>query len=73
MYLCKGITLIEVPYWWDRTYDSLASTVYNKRPDLFDTEPQGEPISSSPPVLKSKDPKKGRKYSFSLLKIKMFL
>ena len=40
----KGITLIEVPYWWDKQIDSLAATVYNTRPDLMKTKPQGKPI-----------------------------
>jgi hypothetical protein len=43
-----GITLIEVPYWWDRTYESLAATVYNNRPDLLPEKPMGKPIPTSP-------------------------
>eukprot|EP01114_Cavostelium_apophysatum_P001389 TRINITY_DN11199_c0_g1_i1.p1 TRINITY_DN11199_c0_g1~~TRINITY_DN11199_c0_g1_i1.p1 ORF type:complete len:588 (-),score=156.40 TRINITY_DN11199_c0_g1_i1:19-1782(-) len=33
---CKkqNITLIEVPYWWDQTFQSLAATVRELRPDL---------------------------------------
>jgi DNA ligase-1 len=30
----KGITLITVPFWWDREHDSLAATIFEKRPDL---------------------------------------
>ena len=41
--------MIEVPYWWDRKLPSLAATVYNTRPDLFETEPQGKSIPDSPP------------------------
>jgi hypothetical protein len=39
-----GITLIEVPYWWDRKYESLQATVYSQRPDLFYEKPTGKPI-----------------------------
>ena len=46
----KGITLIEVPYWWDRKYPSLFATVYNQRPDLFPNEkPVVDPIPLTPP------------------------
>jgi ATP-dependent DNA ligase len=31
--------MIEVPYWWDRKYSSLAATTYSQRPDLFTTKP----------------------------------
>ena len=41
--------MIEVPFWWDRKLDSLAATVYNMRPDLFDAQPQGKAIPLSPP------------------------
>jgi 2-keto-3-deoxy-6-phosphogluconate aldolase len=35
--LCKqaGITLIEIPYWWDLSMESLTATIRNQRPDLF--------------------------------------
>ena len=46
----KGITLIEVPYWWDRKLSSLAATVYNTRPDLFTEQPKGKPIPLIPPA-----------------------
>ena len=45
--------MIEVPYWWDRKLTSLASTVYNVRPDLFDIKPQGNAIPLTPPSSKS--------------------
>ena len=44
-----GITLVEIPYWWDRRYESLISTVYNHRPDLFTQKPTFDPIPLSPP------------------------
>jgi len=30
----RGITLIDVPYWWQREEQSLASTIASARPDL---------------------------------------
>src|SRR4051812_44364323 len=35
--LCKseGITLIEVPYWWDGTKESLLGTITSQRPELL--------------------------------------
>ena len=52
---CKelGITLIEVPYWWDRSISSLAVTIYNARPDLFNFEPKGKAIPLVPPSIDS--------------------
>src|SRR4051812_4553646 len=37
--MCKkeGITLIEIPYWWDFTKESLAATISKHRPDLLQT------------------------------------
>jgi hypothetical protein len=45
---CKsfGITLIEIPYWWDGQYESIAATIYRARPDLFQNVPNGDPIPS---------------------------
>ena len=53
----KGITLIEIPYWWNRKISSLAATIYNSRPDMFPTKPQGEAIPLVLPV-KGEDVKK---------------
>lgn len=35
---CKkaGITLVEVPYWWDCSIASLAATISNARPELVE-------------------------------------
>src|SRR5690242_911942 len=30
-----GITLVEVPYWWDKTKESLAATIQQHRTDLL--------------------------------------
>lgn len=45
----NGITLIEVPYWWDRTTESLAATIHKQLPELVDAPPGIEPISTSCP------------------------
>ena len=52
----KGITLIQVPYWWDRKLESLAATVYTQRPDLFNNSniPSGSPIPILPNYTNSK-------------------
>ena len=50
-----GITLIEVPYWWDKKADSLAATIYRARPDVLKAKPQGKPIPSSPSTDFTKD------------------
>mmetsp|Transcript_30246 Transcript_30246/g.42497 ORF Transcript_30246/g.42497 Transcript_30246/m.42497 type:complete len:219 (+) Transcript_30246:2-658(+) len=31
----KGITLVDVPYWWNRKMDSLLGTIFAARPDLL--------------------------------------
>eukprot|EP01124_Arcella_intermedia_P021465 TRINITY_DN3009_c0_g4_i2.p1 TRINITY_DN3009_c0_g4~~TRINITY_DN3009_c0_g4_i2.p1 ORF type:complete len:403 (+),score=83.86 TRINITY_DN3009_c0_g4_i2:9-1217(+) len=31
----NGITLMTIPYWWDRTKESLSSELYLLRPDIF--------------------------------------
>jgi hypothetical protein len=41
--------LIEIPYWWDRKYESLAATVYSQRPDLFKEKPKGKIIPNTDP------------------------
>lgn len=30
-----GITLIEIPYWWDGTEEQLTSTIMKIRPDMY--------------------------------------
>lgn len=48
---CKGhgITLVEVPYWWDFGKDSLVATIHELRPDIFPNSGPGKPISSQDP------------------------
>ena len=45
----NGITLIEIPYWWDRTKDSLMATVKKHRPDLIQDKVCSKPIPDRPP------------------------
>jgi hypothetical protein len=44
----NGITLVEIPYWWDTKIESLAATIHSYRPDLLQDTP-GKPILPSPP------------------------
>lgn len=42
----NGITLIEVPYWWDHSKESLKATIHLHRPALISGD--GKPIPESP-------------------------
>ena len=53
--------MIEVPYWWDRKVESLKATIYEQRPDLITTKPQGVPIPKEEPVV-TKQEKSDSKY-----------
>ena len=48
---CKenGITLIEVPYWWDKEKSSLMATIHEKRQDLIGIV-SANPILIHPPI-----------------------
>lgn len=51
--ICKkqGLTLIEIPYWWDRRVDTLAATIHKIRPDLVPVAPPGaSPIPEQLPA-----------------------
>ena len=48
----NGISLIEVPYWWDFTKESLMATIHQKRPDLIPFLSDGIPIPIEPPLQK---------------------
>ena len=54
--ICRsnGITFIEIPYWWDRSYGSLYATIYNQRPDLLEKIPSLLPISTKIPSISEK-------------------
>jgi len=60
---CKNanITLIEVPYWWDKQKTSLAGTIAKYRPDLISTT-----IDADFPPIPSDSPSssKSRKFQF---------
>jgi hypothetical protein len=45
----EKITLIEVPYWWDNTKESVAATIHAKRPDLLSSFRDFDPISLTEP------------------------
>jgi len=41
-----GITLIEVPFWWDRSIATVAATIHKYRPDIIPEPPAGSrPVS----------------------------
>ena len=45
----QGITLIEVPYWWDFQIPSLVATIHNFASHLLPSKGHGDPISNQPP------------------------
>jgi hypothetical protein len=45
---------VQIPHWWDRDFESLATTLYVERPDLFSEIPKGKPIPASPPTEQQK-------------------
>jgi hypothetical protein len=47
-----GITLIDVPYWWDGQIPSLQATILQHRPDVLATKGAGSPIPNEPPKLR---------------------
>jgi hypothetical protein len=48
-YKCKiaNITLVHIPYWWDKEKSSLVATIRKHRPDLLLGEMEGTPIPTS--------------------------
>lgn len=44
-----GITLIEIPYWWDLDVDSLRATIHQHRPDIFGDPGPGRLIPLTDP------------------------
>jgi hypothetical protein len=44
----EGITLIEIPFWWDGDRSSLMATIYKHRKDLCKAEITGIPIPEYP-------------------------
>jgi hypothetical protein len=45
----KGITLIEVPFWWDFKKESLIATIHKVRPELISSPGSGTPIPTEMP------------------------
>ena len=43
-----GITLIEIPYWWDEQGSSLMATIHNHRADFFLLNSETQPIPAAP-------------------------
>ena len=42
-----GVTLIQVPFWWDNTASSLASSIHKFRPELIPHSSDAESIPST--------------------------
>ncbi len=49
-----GITVISIPFWWDRSLESLAATIAKQRPDLEEVGGFGSAIPDVMPVSQSK-------------------
>jgi hypothetical protein len=45
-----GITLIQIPYWWNGTRSQLELAIHKHRPDLVPSSPNANDISSTPYV-----------------------
>ncbi len=43
-----GITLVTIPYWWNRSASSLASQIHLSRPDISVAVPMSIAISAQP-------------------------
>ena len=48
-----GVTLVDIPYWWDKEKSSLVATIRQHRPELLQGEREGTPISMDPPTHRS--------------------
>lgn len=53
----RGITLVEIPYWWDFEKSSLMATIHECRNDLLPKQ-EGQPIPKTPPTDFRKNTKK---------------
>ncbi len=45
-----GITLIDIPFWWDNKLPSLQATVHKYRPDVVPDPGDGVPVDLSVPA-----------------------
>ncbi len=52
-----GITLLVIPYWWNKTIESVAQTIHFARPDILLSSKllTGEPIPCSFPMQQHHD------------------
>lgn len=48
----EGITLIEIPFWWDGQSESLSATVHQVLPSLVDNPTGASPIEMNPESTK---------------------
>ncbi len=64
--ICRinGVSLVVVPYWWDKTLSSVAVTIHRARPDILfpSSVLQGQPIPQSPNPLPRQPPDLGVNY-----------
>eukprot|EP00026_Physarum_polycephalum_P016188 Phypoly_transcript_17046.p1 GENE.Phypoly_transcript_17046~~Phypoly_transcript_17046.p1 ORF type:complete len:175 (+),score=13.61 Phypoly_transcript_17046:15-539(+) len=44
-----GMSLVDVPCWWDGTLEKLVASIQFCRPDIFSSDPSSELISLNPP------------------------
>jgi hypothetical protein len=44
-----GISLISIPFWWDRSSNSLAATIQYYRPDIYLQAKEASPIPTEMP------------------------
>jgi hypothetical protein len=52
------ITLIEIPYWWNKHKESLLATIHQARPDMVAKPTNAQPIPMTPPnVTRSRRPR----------------
>ena len=45
-----NITLIHIPYWWDKKISSLTATIATIRPDIIAKNDIDKPIPLTPPI-----------------------
>ena len=48
-----GITLFQIPYWWDKKLTSLRGTITASLPNILSNEITDQPIPMEPPVKRT--------------------
>jgi hypothetical protein len=48
-----GVTLIEVPFWWDKSKEQLESAIARVRPDIIQHVVKGKPFATSQEIKRS--------------------